>query len=89
MCCEGFVVKILDFCTLQCILKANIKPQLRLWMAHHAPQTPPGCVSKGSALRLAVMEKLVQPRSLISVESVAVITKAVRRCPDSSQSLCE
>ncbi len=58
-------------------------------MGLHAPQTPQECVSKGSALRLAVMEKLAPPRSLISVESAEVTTKAARRCPDSSPSLCE
>lgn len=61
----------------------------RSWMGHHAPQTPLECVSKESASRLAVTEKLAQTRSLISVESVEVITRAARRCQDSSQSLCE
>lgn len=58
-------------------------------MGHHAPQTPLECVSKESASRLAVMEKLAQTKSLISVESAEVITRAARRCQDSSQSLCE
>lgn len=58
-------------------------------MGLHAPRTPQGCVSKESASRLAVMEKLAPTKSLISVESAEVITRAVRRCQDSSQSLRE
>lgn len=61
----------------------------RLLMGLHAPQTPLEYVSKESASRLAVMEKLAPPRSLISVEFAEVITKAARRCRDSSPSLCE
>lgn len=58
-------------------------------MGHHAPQTLLEYVSKGSALRLAVMEKSAHLRSLISVESVEVITRDARRCQVSSQSLCK
>lgn len=58
-------------------------------MGLHAPLTPQECVSKGSALRLAVMEKLAPSRSLISVESAEVIARAAKRCRDSSQSLSE
>lgn len=46
-------------------------------------------MSKESASRLAVTERLAQPRSLISVESAEAIIKAARRCRDSSQSLCK
>lgn len=71
--------------------KANLKcpPKLRSWMGHRAHRTPLECVSKASASRLAVTEKLAPTRSLISVESVEAITRAARRCRDSLQSLCE
>lgn len=52
-------------------------------------QIPRECVSKESALRLAVMAKLAPLRSLISVESAEETARAVRKCLDSSQSLCE
>lgn len=58
-------------------------------MGHHVPQTLLEYVSKGGALRPAVMEKSARLRSLISVGSVEVITRDARRCQVSSQSLCK
>lgn len=61
----------------------------RLLMGLHVHQIPRECVSRGSALRPAVTAKLAPLKSLISVESVEVTTRAARKCLDSSQSLCE
>lgn len=58
-------------------------------MGLHVHQIPRECVSRGSALRLAVTAKLAPLKSLIIVESVEVTTRAARKCLDSSQSLCE
>lgn len=58
-------------------------------MGHSVPLTPQEFASKESASVLAVMEKLVRTRSLISAESVGATIEAATRCRDCSQSLCE